>query len=191
MLPPVNPPRHLSEAISTKLGPYTSLHSRSVQARAMLTSTRQIPATIANFAPDSDGYLWIKSDQRLTTASAKTWLRRKCSPMTYAAQGGWGVGGEIRAARLESSHIGRNAAVRTNKSRQAMALKASFSGVARRRTFICCLNVQISASSAARDRSSRRRSGRFSSTRRSVGARGLSVQVTDIRTLAGVFVGAA
>src|SRR5260370_33361610 len=51
MLPPVNPPRHLSEEISTKLGPYTSLHSRSVQARAMLTSTRQIPAAIANFAP--------------------------------------------------------------------------------------------------------------------------------------------
>ena len=75
MLPPVNPPRHLSEAISTKLGPYTSLHSRSVQARAMLTSTRQIPAAIANFAPDSDGYLWIKS----TTASTKTWRRWKCS----------------------------------------------------------------------------------------------------------------
>src|SRR5258705_8932707 len=48
MLPPVNPPRHLSEAISTKLGPCTSLHSRSVQARAMLTSTRQIPAAIAD-----------------------------------------------------------------------------------------------------------------------------------------------
>jgi hypothetical protein len=30
-----------------------------------------------------------------------------------------------------------------------MAQKASFSGVVRRRTFICCLNIQISASSAA------------------------------------------
>jgi hypothetical protein len=50
MLPPVNPPRHLSEAISTKLGRYRSLHSRSVQAGAMLTSTRQIPAAISNFA---------------------------------------------------------------------------------------------------------------------------------------------
>ena len=68
MLPPVNPPRHLSEAISTKLGPFTSLHSRSVQAGAMLTSTRQIPAAIANFAPDSDGFLWIKSNQSRTTA---------------------------------------------------------------------------------------------------------------------------
>ena len=68
MLPPVNPPRHLSEAISTKLGPYTSLHSRSVQAGAMLKSTRQIPAAIANFAPDSDVFLWIKSDQSRTTA---------------------------------------------------------------------------------------------------------------------------
>jgi hypothetical protein len=43
-------------------------------------------------------------------------------------------------------------------------LKESFSGAVRRRTFICCLNVQISASSSARDRSSRRRSGCFALT---------------------------
>ena len=34
-----------------------------------------------------------------------------------------------------------------------MVLKESFFGAARRRTFICCRNVQISASSVARDRS--------------------------------------
>src|SRR5664279_3436441 len=33
-----------------------------------------------------------------------------------------------------------------------MALKESFFGAVRRRTFICCRKVQISASSAARDR---------------------------------------
>src|SRR5580692_826627 len=33
-----------------------------------------------------------------------------------------------------------------------MALKVCFLGAIRRRTFICCRNVQISASSAARDR---------------------------------------
>lgn len=34
-----------------------------------------------------------------------------------------------------------------------MVLKESFFGAARRKTFICCRNVQISASSVARDRS--------------------------------------
>ena|ERR1019366_4654578 len=34
-----------------------------------------------------------------------------------------------------------------------MVLKESFVGAARRRTFICCRNVQISASSIDRDRS--------------------------------------
>ena len=33
-----------------------------------------------------------------------------------------------------------------------MALKVCFLGAVRRRTFICCRNVRISASSAARDR---------------------------------------
>src|ERR1700722_18558542 len=34
-----------------------------------------------------------------------------------------------------------------------MALKVCFLGAVRRRTFICCRNIQVSASSAARDRS--------------------------------------
>jgi hypothetical protein len=48
MLPPVNPPRHLSEAISTKLGPYTSLHSRSV-------NDRFAPIVLKNSAVEVEG----------------------------------------------------------------------------------------------------------------------------------------
>ena len=47
---------------------------------------------------------------------------------------------------------GNNRQRPTNINR-SMVLKESFFGAARRRMFICCLNVQISASSVARDRS--------------------------------------
>jgi hypothetical protein len=41
---------------------------------------------------------------------------------------------------------------RQTKIKRPMALKVCFLGAVRRRTFICCRNVQISISSAARDR---------------------------------------
>jgi hypothetical protein len=42
--------------------------------------------------------------------------------------------------------------IRQTKIKRSMALKVCFLGAVRRRTFICCRNVRISASSAARDR---------------------------------------
>lgn len=50
-----------------------------------------------------------------------------------------------------SRTLGNNRYRPTNTKR-SMALKESFFGAVRRRTFICCRNVQISASSAARER---------------------------------------
>jgi hypothetical protein len=50
-----------------------------------------------------------------------------------------------------SRALGNNQYRQTNTNR-SMALKESFFGAVLRRTFICCRNVQISASSAARER---------------------------------------
>src|SRR6266852_7238004 len=46
----------------------------------------------------------------------------------------------------------REEAIETNDTNRSMAPKVCFLGAVRRRTMICCRNVKISASSAARDR---------------------------------------
>jgi len=46
----------------------------------------------------------------------------------------------------------REKRIEANKINRSMALKVCFLGAVRRRTFICCRNIQISASSAVRDR---------------------------------------
>ena len=45
----------------------------------------------------------------------------------------------------------REKPIEANKNQASMALKVCFLGAVRRRTFICCRNIQISTSSAVRD----------------------------------------
>src|ERR1035441_10237053 len=59
----------------------------------------------------------------------------------------------VRLNDRQSIVNSREQPIETNKYQSSMVLKESFLGAVRRRTFICCRNAQISASSIARDRS--------------------------------------
>src|SRR5712671_1865449 len=124
---------------------YAGLTDIDAELEKLSVDPRRSPQWVCDaHLSDQPAYFWRHRRSTATRSRLPAPVRSESGAVPTEMVCGFTIANASRA-------LGNNRYRQTNTNR-SMALNQSFLGAVRLRTFICCRNVQISASSAARDR---------------------------------------